>query len=102
VASAGLGKYLQLWDIAGSAPLRTLSLDSYTEWIEFSPDGRLLVTASVDAVARLWDVTTGKKLSDLKGHKDRLWIAPSLLMDAYWRPVPATTRLACGTCKRVS
>jgi WD40 repeat protein len=36
--------------------------------VAFSPDGRLLATASVDETARLWDPATGEHLRTLTGH----------------------------------
>jgi WD40 repeat protein len=37
----------------------------------FSPDGKRIVTASLDKTARLWDAETGKPLGEpLKGHED--------------------------------
>lgn len=33
----------------------------------FSPDGKYVVTASLDETAKLWDVATGKLLRDMKG-----------------------------------
>ena len=36
--------------------------------VAFSPDGRLLATASSDRTARLWDVGTGVELKVLRGH----------------------------------
>ena len=36
----------------------------------FSPDGRRVVTASVDNTARIWDVASGRELATLSGHKN--------------------------------
>ena len=38
--------------------------------VAFSPDGRLLATASKDKTARLWDPATGECLRTLTGHDD--------------------------------
>ena len=40
--------------------------------VAFSPDGRLLATASVDETARLWDPATGEQLRTLTGHTN--WV----------------------------
>ena len=38
----------------------------------FSPDGKRIVTASVDKTARIWDAATGKPIGEpLKGHDGR-------------------------------
>ncbi|MGW4957426.1 nSTAND1 domain-containing NTPase [Nonomuraea sp. NPDC004186] len=45
------------------------------EHVAFSPDGRLLVSASADRTIRLWDVTTGRQLGQpLVGHTDTVWM----------------------------
>ncbi len=40
-----------------------------------SPDGQLIVTASDDKTARLWDVNTGQEVVQLIGHEDEVWDA---------------------------
>jgi WD40 repeat protein len=41
--------------------------------VAFSPDGRLLATASSDAMARVWDPATGDCLRTLTGHTGHVW-----------------------------
>jgi WD40 repeat protein len=50
---------------------------------EFSPDGHLLVTASLDHDARLWDVDTGRLLHVLRGHFFPVYAA-SFSPDSHW------------------
>jgi len=42
--------------------------------VAFSPDGRMLATASLDATARLWDPATGYCLRTLIGHTSGIWV----------------------------
>ena len=47
------------------------TLTGHADWVygvAFSPDGRLLATASGDKTARLWDPATGEHLRTLTGH----------------------------------
>ncbi|HUY36584.1 MAG TPA: serine/threonine-protein kinase, partial [Pirellulales bacterium] len=41
-------------------------------YVAFSPDGRLLATASQDHTVRLWNASTGKLRATLKGHTDEV------------------------------
>ena len=36
--------------------------------VAFSPDGNLVVTASADGMARVWEAATGRSLGELRGH----------------------------------
>jgi RNA polymerase sigma factor (sigma-70 family) len=42
------------------------------EKVVFSPDGRRILSSSMDATIRLWDVETGKELRCFKGHSARI------------------------------
>ena len=55
-------------------PARTLT--GHAGWVRgvaFSPDGRLLATASTDRTARLWDPATGGHLRTLTSHAGTVW-----------------------------
>jgi serine/threonine protein kinase len=56
---------------AGPAPLRRLV--GHADWVKavvFSPDGRRLLTASLDRTLRLWDVDLGVELARETAHED--------------------------------
>ncbi|MEG4234259.1 CHAT domain-containing protein, partial [Microcoleus sp. Pol11C3] len=41
--------------------------------VSFSPNGKLLATASSDHTVKLWDTTTGKQINTLSGHTDSVY-----------------------------
>lgn len=65
----GVGSTIQLWDTAMGT--RQLTLDGHSAWITevvFSPDGRLLVSASHDETVRIWNTLTGTHQQLLKSN----------------------------------
>ena len=62
--------------MASGQALRELS--GHQDWVghaAFSPDGKLVVTASGDNTARLWEVATGQALRCCQGTRDAVWHA---------------------------
>ncbi|MBD2606302.1 CHAT domain-containing protein, partial [Scytonema hofmannii FACHB-248] len=41
--------------------------------VSFSPDGKMLATASYDNTVKLWDTSTKKEIKTLTGHTDAVW-----------------------------
>jgi WD40 repeat protein len=65
------GGRIDLFDIARGA--RTGYLEGHTDTVtalQFTPDGRQLLSASMDHTARVWDLKTGVALRTLNAHAD--------------------------------
>ncbi len=59
-----------------SAPQAIMIQHSAVDSVAYSPDGKLLATAGMDMVIRLWDVATGQQIKTFEGHKGWLvWVA---------------------------
>lgn len=65
-------------DAPPAATVPTLYLDvghsAPVTWLAYSPDGAMLATASADNTIKLWDTTSGKLVTTLKGHQGRVLI----------------------------
>ena len=63
------GNDAKIWDVATRKELLVLKGHTDINWgIEFSPDGKRVITSGSDGTARVWDTATGKLLFTLSGH----------------------------------
>ncbi|KAJ9273594.1 hypothetical protein DTO212C5_228 [Paecilomyces variotii] len=60
---------IKLWDAVTGALQKTFCGHSGSVWsVEFSPNGKLIVSGSVDSTVKLWDTATGFLKHTFKGH----------------------------------
>ncbi|MBX3732908.1 MAG: protein kinase [Verrucomicrobiae bacterium] len=80
---------VRIWDTSNGR--QTVRLDGHTAWVskvDFTQDGRHLLTASTDQTIRIWDTTTWKLEKVLRGHRHEVYgLAFS----------PVTRRIATGS-----
>ena len=59
-----------VWDIESGKKIITLSDQPETAALDaaWSPDGRFILTGSLDGVARVWDAASGRVIQQLSGH----------------------------------
>jgi WD40 repeat protein len=68
---------VRLWDIASGRVVRTLSGHQLeAKSLAFSPEGKLLATASEDHSVRVWDLATGRTRRTLAGAYDLVFFLP--------------------------
>src|SRR5262249_45755271 len=60
---------IRLWDLQRTREVQRLPAGPQVSSIAFSPDGRTLVSATVEGAVRLWEVATGKQIFLLDGHE---------------------------------
>jgi len=68
--------WVGVWEIASGNQIAEIKdLPGLVLGVAISPDGKLVATADIDAVARLWEAETGKLVFPLSGHRAALqWV----------------------------
>jgi len=59
---------VKLWDVAGRRELAALPHPHMAWSVQFSPDGRTLLTACWDKTAKLWELAVRKERAVLRGY----------------------------------
>ncbi|KAM0066405.1 putative transcription factor WD40-like family [Helianthus debilis subsp. tardiflorus] len=68
VVSSGYDRTIKVWDLNKGYCVNTLMFPSNCNTLSFSPDGRTIFSGHVDGHLRLWDIQTGKLLSEVAAH----------------------------------
>ena len=67
---------VRIWDVQTGALLSDIKTPNEGRGIarkmDVSSDGQYLVTANDDAIARVWEIPSGKLVSELRGHEKRI------------------------------
>ena len=73
-ASGSHDKTIKLWDATKpQKPTSTLSGNNEGIWsLEYSIDGKKLLSASPEGLCKVWDPKTGKATAELRGHTSKV------------------------------
>jgi WD40 repeat protein len=71
---AYFSKTISLWDATAPGPPAFLNGHAFSVvGLAFSPDGKLLASASWDGTVMLWAVAARRSLTSLRGHTGQVW-----------------------------
>ena len=69
VTAMGRSREAKVWEAqTGKELFRLVGHDDVVTSVDYSLDGKWIVTASLDKTAKVWDAETGKELVTLSGH----------------------------------
>jgi WD40 repeat protein/tRNA A-37 threonylcarbamoyl transferase component Bud32 len=70
-AAVGIDRGIQLVDVgAGTVRTATRGLTGSPNWVQFSPDGEIIVSTNLDGTVTLWDVESATVRDTLRGHSN--------------------------------
>ena len=84
LAARGHGQVIKVWEVAtGQERWELVGHTAAVKSVQFSPDGRSLISGGSDGAARLWNLQTGKEQAAFiaLGHEDFVTVLP----DQYYR-----------------
>lgn len=73
VASSSFDTVVKVWEQDSGQMFNQFEHPEGVPALDFSPDGKSLVTGSYDNLVRLWDITTGQLIKTFKGHTNMVW-----------------------------
>lgn len=74
VVASGDNSSVTIWELATGRQAHTLpGFKGEVSYLQFTADGRTLVTSSYDKMIRVWDVRTGTKIREAEAHTGWVW-----------------------------
>lgn len=73
LASGGVDSTVRIWSRDSGRVLQILKQPLGITTLDYSPDGKFIVTGSYDGVVRVWDWAANTIIKELKGHKGTIW-----------------------------
>lgn len=71
--AGGVSYLIKLWDPQTGRELQTMRGHTAYIWsVDFSPDGRMLVSGSYDRTIKVWDAVSGLEIRTLLGHSSQV------------------------------